>query len=66
MALARASASIADQGLYHWVGERGCWRAYQEAHELGPIPDGWGRYLLPEGEVIFCGKTRAAKRSAGC
>ncbi len=53
VALARASTPIVDQGLYHWVGERGCWRAYQEAHELGPIPDGWGRYLLPEGEVIF-------------
>src|SRR5881398_1739836 len=53
VALARASAPLLDQGLYHWVGERGCWRAYQEAHELGPIPDGWGRYLLPEGEIIF-------------
>ena len=53
VALARASAPLADQGLYHWVGERGCWRAYQEARELGPIPDGWGRYLVPEGEVIF-------------
>ena len=53
VALARASATISDQGLYHWVGERGCWRTYQEAHEPGPIPDGWGRYLLPEGEVIF-------------
>ena len=53
VALARASAPVPDQGLYHWVGERGCWRAYQEAHELGPIPDGWGRYLLPEGEIIF-------------
>src|SRR6202011_6250677 len=53
VALAAASRSLRPQGLYHWVGERGCWRAYAEAHELGPIPDGWGRYLLPEGEVIF-------------
>jgi hypothetical protein len=53
VALASASRAISNQGLYHWVGERGCWRAYAEAHELGPIPDGWGRYLLPEGEVIF-------------
>ena len=53
VALARASAPLSDHGLYHWVGERGCWRAYQEAHELGPIPDGWGRYLLSEGDVIF-------------
>jgi hypothetical protein len=51
--VATASSVILEQGLYHWVGERGCWRAYAEAHELGPIPDGWGRYLLPEGEVIF-------------
>jgi hypothetical protein len=51
--VATASSATRDQGLYHWVGERGCWRAYAEAHELGPIPDGWGRYLLPEGEVIF-------------
>ena len=53
VALAAASRSLRHQGLYHWVGERGCWAAYAEAHELGPIPDGWGRYLLPEGEVIF-------------
>ena len=51
--VATASRAIRDRGLYHWVGERGCWRAYAEARELGPIPDGWGRYLLPEGEVIF-------------
>ena len=51
--VARASRDIPEQGLYHWVGERGCWRAYADAHELGPIPDGWGRYLLPEGDVIF-------------
>src|ERR1700731_2450851 len=53
VALTAASRNLRHQGLYHWVGERGCWRAYAEAHELGPIPDGWGRYLLPEGEVIF-------------
>jgi hypothetical protein len=51
--LARASRALPDQGLYHWVGERGSWHAYSQAHEVGPIPDGWGRYLLPEGEVIF-------------
>jgi len=53
VALAVASRNLPEQGLYHWVGERGCWRAYAEAHELGPIPDGWVRYLLPEREVVF-------------
>ncbi len=65
VALTAASRNLRHQGLYHWVGERGCWRAYAEAHELGPIPDGWGRYLLPKDEVIFFlewdrGRQRAA------
>ena len=51
--LATAGRARNDEGLYHWVGERGAWHAYAQARELGPIPDGWGRYLLPEGEVIF-------------
>jgi len=53
VSLARTSRDLPDQGLYHWVSERGSWLAYSQAHELGPIPDGWGRYLVPEGEVIF-------------
>src|SRR3989442_376262 len=27
VALAAASRSLRHQGLYHWVGERGCWAA---------------------------------------
>ncbi len=53
VALARASRTLEGEGLYHWVGERSCRRVYEEEGQPGPIPDGWGRYLFPEGEVVF-------------
>jgi len=53
VALARASRALDGEGLYHWVGERTCRRVYEEEGQPGPIPDGWGRYLVPEGEVVF-------------
>ena len=52
VALARASAPIPDQGLYHWVGEESTRVLYRGRGEA-PSPDGWGRYLLPQGEVVF-------------
>ncbi len=53
VALARASRTLDGDGLYHWVGERKCRRVYEEEGQPGPIPDGWGRYVFPGGEVLF-------------
>lgn len=38
-----------DEGLYSWLGEQ------QAQHGTGPSvrPDGYGRYLLPDGEIAF-------------
>src|SRR5439155_24069626 len=42
--LVHASRDLADQGLYHWLGDDGVRRALEESDpELAP--DGWGRYL---------------------
>jgi len=51
--LARASRHLAKQGLYHWVGEHGVRRGYAEEEERGPIPDGWGRFLTADREVLM-------------
>lgn len=49
--LAHASGAAAEEGLYHWVGEIGCRRAAGE--DGSPSSDGWGRYLLPDRELLF-------------
>ena len=51
--LALATRELADHGLYHWVGEHGVQDAYAEGDERGPIPDGWGRMLTPDREVLI-------------
>lgn len=51
--LALATRWLHDGGLYHWVGEHGVIRAYAEERDRGPIPDGWGRLLLPNGELLL-------------
>ena len=51
--LATASAPSREQGLYHWVGEQGVRRGYADEEERGPIPDGWGRFLTPDREVLI-------------
>ncbi len=52
VALTAASRPLTTQGLYHWVGEESCRRVYRErGRDL--TPDGWGRYLTTEGEVMF-------------
>jgi len=57
--LSVASRDLPDQGLGHWVGEatmRIVFRSGKRGSRLGesaPASDGWGRYLTPEGEVIF-------------
>ena len=51
VALAEASHSLRDEGLYHWVGEGTCRILYRE-RKAAFAPDGWGRYLTPAGEVV--------------
>jgi hypothetical protein len=51
--LAFAARDLPGHGLYHWVGEHGIQDAYAEGDERGPIPDGWGRLLTPDREVLI-------------
>ena len=51
--LAFAARDLPGHGLYHWVGEHGVQDAYAEGDERGPIPDGWGRLLTPDREVLI-------------
>ena len=51
--LAAATRGLPDCGLYNWVGEHGVENAYAEGDDRAPIPDGWGRLLLPDGEVLI-------------
>jgi hypothetical protein len=51
--LAAATRSLTDYGLYHWVGEHGVENAYAEGDDRAPIPDGWGRLLTPDREVLI-------------
>jgi hypothetical protein len=58
IALAIASRSRADQGLYHWVGEAEARIHYREGGRskrtaAAPASDGWGRYLTAFGEIVF-------------
>jgi hypothetical protein len=50
--LAAAARDLPDQGLYHWVGDDAMRRNFQE-RGADLAPDGWGRYLMPAGEVLF-------------
>ena len=49
--LAAGARDLAEQGLYHWLGEATC----RAAHERNGSPpsDGWGRYLLADREITF-------------
>ena len=51
--LAASARGIADQGLYHWVGQHGVRRGYADDEDRGPIPDGWGRFLTSDREVLI-------------
>lgn len=51
--LAAATRGFADCGLYNWVGEHGVENAYADGDERAPIPDGWGRLLMPDREVLL-------------
>jgi len=50
--LAAVTRGLSDCGVYHWVGEHGVATAYAEGDERGPIPDGWGRLLTQDREVL--------------
>jgi hypothetical protein len=49
--LIRASRGL-DEGLYHWVGDDGVRRTFQERGD-DVAPDGWGRYLTETEEIYF-------------
>jgi hypothetical protein len=49
--LVRASRGL-NEGLYHWVGDDGVRRTFQERGE-DVAPDGWGRYLTEAAEIYF-------------
>src|SRR5712691_9640729 len=51
--LAAATRGLPECGLYHWVGEHGVEGAYAEGDERAPTPDGWGRLLTPDCEVLI-------------
>jgi len=51
--LAVATRSREGEGLYHWVGGPGCRRGAKESHDRMPISDGWGRFMLPDRELLF-------------
>jgi hypothetical protein len=51
VSLAAASGNRLDEGLYHWLGEATCREG--RAAEGAPASDGWGRYLMPDRELVF-------------
>lgn len=51
--LASAAEGHGDLGLYHWVGEHEIAAAYAETAENGPTPDGWGRLLTHDHELLL-------------
>ena len=51
--LAAATREHPQLGLYHWVGEQAIVAVYAEAEEHGPTPDGWGRLLTTDRELLL-------------
>ncbi len=49
VSLAAASRCRADEGLYHWLGPSTC--RLVSKRERVPPSDGWGRYLVADGEL---------------
>lgn len=52
VSIAAAAAGLEGEGLYHLLGEPGCRREYR-LRGACILPDGWGRYLTRDGEVIL-------------
>jgi hypothetical protein len=50
--LAEASRRLAHEGLHAWIGEDTCRRTYRGRGE-NLTPDGWGRYIIGDRQVIF-------------
>jgi len=50
--LAAASRSIPGEGLHAWVGEDTCRRVYR-SRGARLTPDGWGRYLVGDRQILF-------------
>ena len=50
LALIERSLTRPEEGLYRWLGEQ---QAQDTAPGASVRPDGYGRYLLPEGEITF-------------
>jgi hypothetical protein len=50
--IAGAALSLCDEGLYHWLGEPSCRALYRQANAR-VAPDGWGRYVVCDREVMF-------------
>jgi hypothetical protein len=49
LALIERSLTRHDEGLYNWLGEQQA----QQGTGAAVRPDGYGRYLLPDGEITF-------------
>jgi hypothetical protein len=49
VSLAAASRDRADEGLYHWLGPTAC--RLVSMRERIPPSDGWGRYVVADGEL---------------
>ena len=49
LTLIEQSLTRPEEGLYRWLGEQQA----QQGTGAGVRPDGYGRYLLPEGEITF-------------
>jgi Replication-relaxation len=49
VSLAAASRDRGDEGLYHWLGPTAC--RLVSKRERVPPSDGWGRYLVADGEL---------------
>jgi protein involved in plasmid replication-relaxation len=49
LTLVESSLTRPGEGLYSWLGEQQA----QQGTGAGVRPDGYGRYLLPEGEIAF-------------
>jgi hypothetical protein len=50
--LVHASRDLPEQGLYHWLGDDGIRRAFEEG-DSDLAPDGYGRYLTEHAEIGF-------------
>ncbi len=60
LALTERSLTTTGEGLYRWLGEQQA----QDGTGVSVRPDGYGRYLLPDGEITFYLEIDRATESA--